>query len=400
MTNKSQNTDGRQTPKPGSDAFLAGYERVMPSRLNETEAYWKPTGSTAAVSADGANSPSAERSAENGPPLCNTGGPCANEVHLDWLRVSFPDALLEPITEYSCYLFGDSITEKKGLWFYEVRREWSNGVSLNFNTPAYDRYQAHCTLDVRGKVLCRFDGASLLDFIHQMNDFGAKGCRLDPRFDDFTKRVSIQEVRRVRDLGHYSPKGVKQYFESGMDEDMGRTVVFGRRGEDGSGLYRRYYDKDIESQGEIPCYRWEVEYSGEKAKEAWSALVGCSTVDELSRKLGGLVTGGIDFRNRDDDPQFCRCKRYDWWQSILDEIGNLPISISKRQTDIQRKKEWVEKNLVVLLAQIRLHVEAMGRSSGRYFRDLTDIGIQKMTKEQRDQALEHCAWAITKSEVA
>ena len=178
-------------------------------------------------------------------------------------------------------------------------------------------------------------------------DAWCKATRIDCAFDDYEPTKTPTQVwhdcclhkkyTRFQKCGHITENG-----SFGTSSD---TVTFGTRGKNGGGSYLRYYRKDLESDGDITAFRWEVEFSKLKAQEALFALAKCPDLECFSALLGAFVGGSIDFVDR-KDRNLSRADRQMWWADILERIGVSRLRVSKPLQDVEKSRKWVRKSVV------------------------------------------------------
>ena len=120
-----------------------------------------------------------------------------------------------------------------------------------------------------------------------------------------------------------------------------------------------FYNKEAESGGEIKSHRVEVCYLETDANLAFQRFMELPITDfeEFSIEfLSGLIVGVCDFMSfpkgrahgvRDGI-------RLDWWQRLHDiATGELRFSREVTKTNFQRKKAWIEKQVVTSLSQLQ-----------------------------------------------
>ena len=111
--------------------------------------------------------------------------------------------------------------------------------------------------------------ATKLQLMHDLEALGVKCTRIDLAADDFTrKRLVMDVIHQAATAGHvvgfrcYDPRRPLKNMQTG--QLAGDTAYFGKRGNHGSGRYVRFYDKGLESNGEVDSIRYEVELSGQR----------------------------------------------------------------------------------------------------------------------------------------
>lgn len=284
---------------------------------------------------------------------------------LDWLNGTFPADKTEIVLEKLVEMFGEPSARKWGRYRYEESFEWELVGASVF----VDRTKKRCEEIHGGRHMLMMTGTAMrtipAEKMHEFVSFMVQKCwlkatRLDCAWDDYEKRITPENVwknycetkkyTRFRRCAHH----IEILGDGSPTSD---TVYWGCRGENGGGSYLRYYRKDLESKGEIDAYRWEVEYSGQKAQEAFFALSKCPDLETMGRLVGALVGGSIDFVERSgkkgDEKHLNRASRVEWWQSILDRIGCSPIRGHKIPSTIEKSKQWVKKSVSTCLSTIQ-----------------------------------------------
>jgi DNA relaxase NicK len=193
--------------------------------------------------------------------------------------------------------------------------------------------------------------------------------RLDFYYDDLERLIEPYEISELAEKGHYTGfrgHGNQNRFKFQKDRlVMTRDEVhFGGRGKYGSGAYIRIYDKALECIENGIKYddkrfntaiRYEVEISGDKAKIAFNQLLqfkGDTCL--IAQYCGAVVAGSIDFLNK-TDKNLSRCKRYMFWQAILDNIGRDAISLrpSRNPQSVEKTKQWHTDQVAPSMTMIR-----------------------------------------------
>lgn len=271
---------------------------------------------------------------------------------MDWLAGTIPFERVESCKRYLERLFE---TEPEDLNYGQYRYDKQHvfhpfGVRLFFDSSYTRSESAHA-----GRALLVFSGSSLqsLDcdqlfklFADLVDLYWMKATRLDLCFDDYKRIILPHEVAEVAKEGNVSGFRVfdthqPQKINGGLEGD---SVVFGRRGENGSGKYLRCYDKQLESKGDFNCIRWEVEFSKEKASGLFFALSRCSDVEEFAAMVGAFIGGSIDFVVR-KDKNLGRAERLGWWADIVEILGSCRMKGSKPLKIVEKSKAWVSDSV-------------------------------------------------------
>ena len=290
------------------------------------------------------------------PPPVSHGMNC---VGIHWLRISLPKKNLSKAFGLCSTLWGESDHDGRGLWSYDSRFCWSNGVSLNFDADKERSFSVHnncATLDVPGSACDELTSCDLTLIIDVFKDLGGKCTRIDTYYDDYDRRITPHEVYDIVKKRDYSGFRTYSRIERGnLDCLTHDEIAFGRRGSFGNGKYLRFYDKGLESNGKQDCCRWEVEWTGEKADRVFQTLSATrGDLEVFGTIIGSLVAGCITFVRRTGDKNISRLETYSWWQEILDILGGkLVIRTSRKKDSLTGKIEWIKRSVAPSMACLK-----------------------------------------------
>ena len=281
-----------------------------------------------------------------------------SQVGVHWLRISIPRQYLEQLRSYVDLFFGKSGSDGYGLWSYDTRWHWPCGASLNYDRDierSDSVHQGKATLDCPGGCLDELASDDLHTFMVGLAYFQPTCSRIDVFFDDFTRLVTpsdLHEIIKRKDYTGFKITSIKQSFSG---ETMIRDEVdFGLRGQNGSGKYLRVYDKELESDGEKDCIRYEVEFTKEKAKEVFIKMLQTEgNLQGFATLCGALVGGAVCFVRRTGEKNIDRLELHEFWQIIIDMIGNMSIRVRRENTDLGDMVKWVDLQISPTLACIR-----------------------------------------------
>lgn len=315
-----------------------------------------------------------------------------NPTGVHWLRISFDFKQLASIKAMVASFFGVCEICYIGILSYSARYVWQSGVSLCFDEDAELREKAHrgrITLDVPGSACDELTSPDLLLLIQYCQEFVGKPTRIDTFFDDYDRRVSLEELRSTidkKDFSGFRIASKNQTLDRTKKANGGVTydaVTFGRRGSAGSGKYLRIYDKNLESNGEENCLRWEVESTQHHAEKIFSLLAACKgNLDAFAVCCGSIIGGCLKFIHRTGDRNICRCALYDWWEEIRREIGVLVVRIAKKKNTIIGMIDWTRRQLSRTFAVIGLCF-ATDHDFYNLIQEMRDDGEAKMNVYQR-----------------
>ena len=295
-------------------------------------------------------------------------------VGLHWLRGTVPFAEEQPLVVYLGMFFGDGFEEADwGLWKYNKSFVWPNRVSLNTHTSAEraERITAGgITLEIPGSAIEGMTPDLFFAFMRGLDRYAFDCRRVDVFYDDCDRLVTPRDlypmVYEVDLLGHEFRREFTGFLTCKSEQEVGGRrakelgggrgltydcVRFGRRGSAGCGKSMRVYDKNLESKGERDCVRWELELCQERSRKCWQALMHTS-IEDTPKLLGMVVGGSIDFRHRPvngcgellkaGDKNWKRLERFDFWQTIIGKLGELPLANPLPSKRVEKAAAWLD----------------------------------------------------------
>ncbi|MBE3145451.1 MAG: replication initiation factor domain-containing protein [Planctomycetes bacterium] len=282
-----------------------------------------------------------------------------NSVGIHWLRISFPKKVLADVSEFCSKIWGDFDCDGFGLWSYDSRMRWSSGISLNFDEDEERSFRVHCnriTLDCPGSACDELSVPDLLLLIEYFDALGGKCTRIDVYFDDYDRRVfpkDLDELIKRNDYSGLRHAAPRHKWDGGIM--IREEVAFGERGSRGNGKYIRFYNKELESDGERKCNRFEVEFTGKKAENVFCILARCEGKASVFATLcGSLVAGSISFVKRTGDKNISRLERYEWWEEIVELLGGeIQIRVERKKDTLTGKIDWVKRGVAPSLACLK-----------------------------------------------
>lgn len=298
---------------------------------------------------------------------CNEVGIKCNEVGIHWMRNSFDYKEIGEVAAFISTFFGDYDKDEYCTLNYTTRFIWPNGVSLNYDADPERRKRLHrerITLDIPGSACDELTAPDKLLLIEALEkEFNCKSTRLDVYFDDYERTVDMEKLRIVaekKDFSVFQVASANYTYNRTRKENDGLVydaVTFGRRASKGSGAFLRVYDKNLESNGEQNCIRWELELTQKKAQKVFTILAGCDGNLEAFATICGAVIGGcVNFVHRTErsgDKNIIRLAEYDWWTSIKETLHTLSLRIAKKKNTLTGMIEWQKIQVMPSLACIR-----------------------------------------------
>lgn len=321
------------------------------------------------------------------PPAGNTGGnqtlnqkQQGHGVKLDYLRGTFPRPRLDSLLTLLEPIFGKGHRAALGVSGYTSR--------IDLPTPglflAWSDDRPEALLNVPGKALDLLGASGCWDLLQFLRVVEFRPTRLDVAFDDFDGLIPMPEVHAAGQAGNFL--GFRKYrtnreFSGGVLS--GDTAYFGSRGENGAGRFVRFYNKTMETGGESSGLhhdhtRFEVEFSGELARELWVDLTAAADVENLTRVIAHALGGAITFADRQGqrNGNTSRFERAGWWVKVVEILGAVKYRVQRQKPVIQQQIEWFKKQVSGTAAKIRAAVQNQ-YGLGRQFLNaiLDDVAI-------------------------
>ena len=306
-------------------------------------------------------------------------------IGIDWIQGTIPFTKMDSLFLYLSEMCGSAPESyNHGFMGYQAAAEWHPyGIKVlwDLDTENRLRHGNRIVLQIGGTGLGCFPAASLYQFCRDLcTRFFFKATRVDLCFDDYEKIITPMEVSEFAKEGSY--KGFRKHRPilemKSNGEIVGDTLYFGTRGKNGGGKFVRFYRKDLESGGEVDSYRWEVEFSKDKANDIFFKLAMSFDITEFATNIAMFIGGAIDFVERGGRPDLDRLA---FWEQILDSLGSASLRSPKSEQSIETAMEWVEVSVTPSLEKIR---RAIG--DDRYYEWLMnrmeDVELRKKAMEQ------------------
>lgn len=318
-------------------------------------------------------------------------------VCVDWLTVTLKPqnfATLVECCEFVLDFFDDVATYqpdrgmRRGKWWASTAKS-VRGVIIGYNFPAGTDSPGEALISIPPKALkvaksqrrIRGMAAGLA------NVWGARCSRIDVALDDFDKSISYEQVTEACEAGNFARAnkfeplpGVLLRDAKATSAERGWTIYLGSRQSD---KFLRYYNKSVESGGEIDSYRWEVEFKGHRAQQVFEDYIKFDAFefDELAPvALSNYIVGAIDFVDRTSGDRLERQEKLDWWEEFASRIGSGIRTLTRQcKAEISKKIAWIKKSVETSLALLQ---EAVGRAAfDSFFKACIQSGRKRYTKE-------------------
>ena len=286
-------------------------------------------------------------------------------IRAHWIQGTIPHERVDELKRYLTGVFqlGEPERVDYGQNRYDKTWVWElHGVRLWFDSTTARANRIHggrACICIPGDA-CDALGALMLFQVLKtlVDDFWLLGTRADVAYDEPTRMILPHEIAAESQKGNYTGFRRSEHQSplklNGQRE--GDQIAFGRRGKAGSGKYLRIYDKLLESDGDNPCVRYEVEFAKRRARAVIFELSQAETFDKFVALMAGLVGGAIDFIERDNRAggrNIDRASRLDWWSRIVERLGRVRVAAERPSMKIETSKEWVETSVATTLATLR-----------------------------------------------
>jgi hypothetical protein len=265
----------------------------------------------------------------------------------------------------------------RGMNTYRQLHRWESGASL-----AWSDDRAEFMLALNGDSVDLIPPAQLLSFMRTaIEELGGWSTRCDLAFDDYTRELlTLERIHAAADRGDFCGFKVhhSQQEKLRTGELLGDAHYFGRRGKEGSGRQIVFYDKRLESDGEIDCIRMECRFAKDTAELVVQALASSFTQEAFERKMREAIGGSIDFRDRQGVHRHKdRMQRFDWWQSVLDVLGRAVLVVHHTPPPLQRSMEYFRDTWAGNLALVFELAESAGIDGDAYITGLVKLMVDE-----------------------
>jgi DNA relaxase NicK len=308
----------------------------------------------------------------------------------------------EPIWEYNQGSFYGKQWQHRGRSVKGLKWYWCN--------PGAGQSHAHLLIEATGRVVSQVPIRQLWDFCRFLKvQFTPRVTRFDVALDDYQKRIkeryvesaaksrNIAIVERIMPSKAYSRR---RDAATGGYEDLGFCYYIGSQQSD---AFLRYYDKDYETDGEVPTYRLEAQFTDSKAQVVWLKWLSIEedSFDELSPQfLSGSVLGLVEFVDRKDAKKnnkksICVMKRLPWWKKFIKAVGShIRHSVPREDRTFERMLGWLERQVISSLAMAQKVMGLLG------FRGWLDEKMaEAVANFRREQEAKIVQWSKGRSDI-
>lgn len=307
------------------------------------------------------------------------------QTSIDYLRVILPISRSELTLQglelmirdyFSCSLcFGDDKPYFCGRYFSHGHRNADNTCIIGYNWGIGESHDTgELILNISGQLLRRCLLPRLVEFCSILFKLGAHCSRIDICVDDFSKQYFGYDFLCAA-INDKNFKGARLDNASQSTNTKGGWLVsLGGRGSD---KYARFYNKSVESKGEIDSYRYEVEYKAGLAKSIFETISSFDSEDsafhlEFASKV---IAGAFSFIDRSESSNISRCSLLPWWQKFVDALGGaIAWSVPRVKKSLDKSIAWVEKQVMKTLVVIQ---ECLGEAKYKNWFDYKFAQLSK-----------------------
>lgn len=319
-------------------------------------------------------------------PLSNTGSLCKKvESRVDWLQgvCTMPQTGLHPFIDGLGAVFRDSFGCDRGLKF--CGRTFQHHVVSDRGCRVYYNFLENDLVEILIALPAKFlAGVHSIDmfrlFLKDLASYQFRATRIDLAIDDYTKSLSVQQFREAKDLGlQHGYKSHRTIYEDSIDK--GFTHYMGSPSGD---KYYRFYDKSVESGGEIDAFRLEGEFKDGYAKSVFQQLLKAPNDSSFHQEIIDATLTPLDFYSMDEN----REKIFlEWWLAFkkLCNAGKSAVNSGRIKTSIDKTMEWIENQVEAPLANLERYLDRVGDDFCSWLNARLESGRRKLTPEHHNR---------------
>ncbi|MFD2334700.1 replication initiation factor domain-containing protein [Cohnella sp. GCM10020058] len=311
---------------------------------------------------------------------------------VDWLQFTLHRTELPHVFDLIGIPEQDFMDMPTGRYSYAARKTCGSisvmyggregmGIHVEFEGQGCRQYETY--YDVPWEVL--FERIA-----HERGDYSRLDLAIDElRYDGQDPYWTVKKlIRKSKDGATRSKFKTAHRIEKiklGDGSSAGDTIYFGSAQSD---IQFRAYQKDLERLGAgydlvegLSCWnRFEVQLRDNRAAAAARSVLEGRTADHL---INGIIRNYLSFCLKTEDSNKSRWPICDWWLDYLGDAEKLRLAEKAPDKTIERKKEWIDKQVLPTLAEIWV---AEGKPGEDWFADLLTDGMDRMTEQQWDRA--------------
>lgn len=335
-------------------------------------------------------------------PRSNTGSSPSFVSKVDWLQglLSLTSSQLTTVIGELSHIFKDTFADDAGYLFsgrsFEHHRVSDRGCRIAWNIKLPDdgcddrHYLGESVIDCWLMLPAKFlNGCEstfqLRRFISMLSDLNFKPSRIDLALDDFTKSLTWQNFDDARKAGQ-AHGFIKGRLTSSFGDKLGDGFTYYMGSPSSDKLYR-FYDKNVESNGEIDSYRLEGQYRDDWCKSIWSFLVQAADDSDIGfhRTIVNCVCSCIDFYDNDH-------VSLKWWSDFKHSLKfeGVNVTCGRVKTTVEKSIEWVEKSVETTLAMIENFCDRTTTDFGEWLSARLESGRSRLRSVHNNRVDSAC----------
>jgi hypothetical protein len=318
-------------------------------------------------------------------PISNTGSTIGFTSRVDWLQgtAKISPVKFELLFTHLTEIFSDTFAPDAGYMFsgrkFDHHRVSDRHSRVAWNILENGDIDFWLMLPAKFLVGCS-QVATFRHFLQILDNFSFKLTRIDLAIDDFTKSLTWQHFDLAYDSG--TSHGFRECgLTTSKKEKKQNGFTFYMGSKRSEKLYR-FYDKSIESGGEIDAYRLEAQFRDEWCRSIWSILLAANTDKEFHRAIVNCVCSPIDFYQEVlQEDNTVKKVPLQWWADFkkLVKSDGIFLSCGRVKTSIDSTMQWVEKQVETSLAMIEEYMNTTSDSFFDWFMARLASGKRRLT---------------------
>lgn len=252
---------------------------------------------------------------------------------MDWVSATVRDIDPETLAEQ----FGstlDTWVKTRGLMGYSDSLLGNAGLRICY-TPG--RPAVH--LIAPGQWLNHVSMRGQRELLRALTASQAAFTRIDLQLTDERPVATPRDVWDALQRGDVATRTKSWFWNEAGGSKRGSSVYIGAKSSEQRLLV---YDKEAESDGEVPGVRWELRTRDEAAESLVPQIL---AADEWGPVWTGRVLTFIDFRERAVDANSARCPRLAWFEELVqgaEKMRAYPPRAPRMLDDVLR---WLDRQL-------------------------------------------------------
>ena len=283
------------------------------------------------------------------------------EAFIDWLQFTvFEDFENDNIRTYAdiidqyLNLEVNDFQPCNGLYGYKSCQQFQN-IRVLYDGP--ELMGIHVQISGKGcRYLESLDNFDWNRFLGHLVFLGVKFTRIDVAIDQ-KQYFDCDRIQRYLKTDRVCTR-FRKYGETstsyiGSSELCGKTIYFGSRK---SEIFIRFYDKGLESDGQIEGTRLEIVLRDDKANEFVFQYLNKENFYNLTYLTSKVINYYLRFIKCDATRKE-RCSIANWWSDFINTVEKLSLGKGKEVITLDRICKWFEKQVSTSL---KLIIETKG----------------------------------------